>query len=878
MPHDRKYSLRFACVVTGLSWFFLHFAAQAGATDAARAVYTEKCARCHGADGQGVPGKHETALAGPRSVDELARLIERTMPEDNPGGCVGDEARLVARYIYDEFYSPAARQRKGLDPPLEVELMRLTVPQYRNAVADIIGYFTPTPAEARRRLPEEEPRRRRRRNAEPAAAPAEPPAAGPTDATSVGQPGMRGLYYFSKGMSKANDLAVERVDTRLEFDFQGGGPAEGMPPDQFAIVWEGSLRADETGEYLLRVTTPNGARVYLNLDPTRGLRKLRDDSAAAGQSALIDAWVSSGKLREESARVYLVGGRRYPLRMEFFKYQEPTASIKLEWKPPHGAWSVLDHQSVTTAEVGRSFVVETPFPADDRSQGYERGRSVSHEWQVAATNAAILAADEVAKRLPLLVPFQGTSSDPPTGTEASNSDTAEVDSSETSGESDEDRAARRRSQLQDFVVQFARVAFRRPLTVDEEVRVREVTFTDEADPELAVRRAIVWILCSPEFLYADLSAPDQVPDAHTIAARLALVLWDSVPDRDLMAAAESGQLVTEEQVQSQAYRMLADLRTRHKLRGFFSHWLELEDRDLSKDRQLFPQFDEQVIADLRRSLELFVEDTIWSDSSDYRQLLSAEHLFLNPRLREVYADLEPESASPEAVSSEGTACASEFQPVVFPGQERAGVLTHPYLLSAFAYHNNTSPIHRGVFLTRNIVGRSLKPPPVAVAFKNDEFAPELTMREKITELTRDSNCMACHSVINPLGFALEHYDAVGRWRTSEKDKPVDTKSEYTTETGQTIEVDSARDIAQLALSSESAHRAFIVQMAQHLTKQNPAVYGPTVVEQLRADFAADNFNVQNLIVRIAVMAARHGSSPDATGVQEEAAAATEPSR
>jgi hypothetical protein len=203
----------------------------------------------------------------------------------------------------------------------------------------------------------------------------------------------------------------------------------------------------------------------------------------------------------------------------------------------------------------------------------------------------------------------------------------------------------------------------------------------------------------------------------------------------------------------------------------------------------------------------------------------------------------------------------DFQRAEFPTQERAGVLTHPYLLSAFAYHDNTSPIHRGVFLTRNIVGRALKPPPIAVAFKNDEFSSDLTMREKVTQLTRDSTCMACHSVINPLGFALEHFDAVGKWRTSEDDKPVDTKSQYTTEEGETIEVDSARDIATLALSSESAHRAFIVQLFQYMTKQVPAAYGPAVVKQMRAEFEADSFHIQNLMVRIAVLTAMHGDGP-----------------
>ena len=97
----------------------------------------------------------------------------------------------------------------------------------------------------------------------------------------------------------------------------------------------------------------------------------------------------------------------------------------------------------------------------------------------------------------------------------------------------------------------------------------------------------------------------------------------------------------------------------------------------------------------------------------------------------------------------------------------------PFLMSALAYHKNTSPIHRGVFITRNIVGRALKPPPAAIEFMDDRFDPSLTMREKVTELTRPAACMGCHSTINPLGFSLEHYDAVGRWRTVDEGVTID---------------------------------------------------------------------------------------------------------
>jgi hypothetical protein len=837
--------LLIGCFLASYGWPGVAVSAEAGAEEAQAVgqLYEQKCASCHGADGQGVAGVYETALAGTRSVEELAGLIERTMPEDDPDDCVGAEAAAMAQYIYDAFYSAEARQRLGLEAPLRLELMRLTVPQFRNSVADLLAHFTPGPAETRARLAAVESGRRprgggRRRQSEAVAKPLEA--------------GIRGLYYGSEGMNKANQLALERVDGQIDFNFAATAPVEGVPAEQFAIVWEGALSVPETGDYQFRVATPNGARLYVNFDPAPGIGKLRDDSGTKGQTALIDAWVSSGSLREESARLFLLGGRKYPIRLEFFKYKEPTASIKLEWKPPHGIWAVLDGANLSTEEVSRTYVVETPFPPDDRSQGFEQGRSVSPQWQVAVTGAAVATADEVVKRLPVLVgPAPKVAAD----------EAAQADEAGQTAAADPAIDAARRDELQQFIAEFARVAFRRPLSADEQTLLRERFFDDATDPELAVRRAAVWVLCSPEFLYPELAwdnpeNTEQPPDPHAVAARLALSMWDSLPDAELMQAADAGELTRLEQVQTQSRRMLADPRAHHKLRGFYGHWLELEDRDLAKDQQLFPHFDEAVIADLRRSLEMFLDGVIWSESSDYRQLLTADYLWLSPRLRSLYqpaGESEHTGEAGPAEAGESKSSAEAFEKVVFAPHERSGVMTHPYLLSALAYHNNSSPIHRGVFLSRKIVGRTLNPPPVATAFENDQFDPDLTMREKVTQLTRHSNCMSCHAVINPLGFAMEHYDAVGRWRTEDNGKPLDTLSEYTRESGEAVQLANARQVAELALASPAAQRGFIAQLAQHWTKQFPAAYGPETIERLAAAFATEQFHVQNLLVRIATI-------------------------
>ncbi len=776
------------------------------AGEGGESIYRARCARCHGADGQGQPDEYEEPLQGDRSLESLTRFIDRNMPEDDPTSCVGEDARQVAEYIYRQFYSQEARMRRGLIPAPRVELARLTVPQFRNAVADLVGRFAPRPAD---------------------------------HATGEDEPGLRAEYYRSEGMSKANERILQRVDPHIDFQFGVGSPAAGITADQFAIVWHGSLLATDTGWYEFRLSTENGARLYLNTDPAEGLAKLRDDSSLAGQSALIDAWVSSGQPRVAAARAFLLGGRRYPLRVEYFKYQDKSASIKLEWKPPHGVWGVLDRTYLVTSDSPRVFALETPFPADDRSLGYERGSSVSREWHAAAATAAVATAAEVVERLPVLV---------------------------SSGNSTMDRE----TLLKDFVVRFGRAAYRRPLRAAEAEWLRQVPFAKANTPEKAVRLALVHLIVSPHFLYTDLPRSDAPPDQFSVAARLALALWDSIPDEILDRAAEEGKLSSQAEIEAQARRMVADPRARTKMQEFFRFWLEIDERDLAKDREMFPEFDEAVVADLRHSLELFADQVMWSDASDYRQLLLADYVLLNDRLRPFYGPGTFDPPGIEKSPHEGPAAAdswpTEFRPVVLSRNRHAGVLTHPYLLSALAYPNNTSPIHRGVFLTRKILGRHLNPPPEAVAFQEAEFSPELTMREKVTQLTREQACMSCHEVINPLGFALENFDAIGRWRTEDRNKPLDTRSQLVTAEGASLEVDNARDIAELAASSDSAQRAFIAQVFHHLVKQDSANYDANLADRLLVRFLEDEFNMRNLVVTIATWTAEDGP---ARAVSEE---------
>ena len=178
------------------------------------------------------------------------------------------------------------------------------------------------------------------------------------------------------------------------------------------------------------------------------------------------------------------------------------------------------------------------------------------------------------------------------------------------------------------------------------------------------------VLKSSRFLYREIESDS---DAYAVAARLSFALWDSIPDQELLSAATAGRLSTKEQVAHEAQRMVSDLRARSKLHEFLLKWLKADTSiDLAKDAAKFPGFDAAVIGDLRTSLELFLDDVLWSERSDFRQLLLADDVFLNDRLTKFYAADSP------PVQDTARESESDFTRVKTAVEARAGVLTHPF--------------------------------------------------------------------------------------------------------------------------------------------------------------------------------------------------------
>lgn len=726
-------------------------------------IYKTMCASCHGAKGEGDNKHYPQPLTGDRSVLELTEYIDRTMPEKEPEKCVGEDARRVAEYIHGAFYSPIAQAR--IKPP-RIELSRLTVRQYQNSVADLIGSFRANEAWTNER-------------------------------------GLR-AEYFKTRQQRREERAIERIDPIVSFDFgEGTADSQQIKPEAFAIKWEGSVLAPDTGDYEFILLTENGAKLWVN----------------DNRRPLIDAAVKSGKnVTERRESIRLRGGRAYPIRLEMFKSKEAKekrASIVLKWKQPHRTDETIPQRCLLPQRLPETFILQTPFPPDDRSMGYERGTSISKDWEQATTDGAVEVASFVNDHLKDL-----------TGSQPDSKDHAK--------------------RLREFCVRFAERAFRRPLTDQQKAMFIDKQFDEAASADIAMQRVILLVLQSPRFLFPELAAADR--DHYLTASRLSLAMWDSLPDERLIKAAESGQLATRDQVRSEAARMMEHPRAKAKLREFFLQWLKVDHfADLTKDSRAHPDFNASIASDLRTSLDLFLEEIIESPTADYRQLMQSNSLYLNLNLADFYrVDMPADALSPGEPG---------FKKITNGADQRAGILTHPYLMAGFAYTSSSSPIHRGVFLARSVLGRTLRPPPEAVAPLAPDLHASLTTRERVLLQTNPEACQSCHSMINPLGFTLEHFDAVGRYRREEQNKPIDSSGAYVTRSGERKTFADIRELADFLAHTQETHSAFVDQLFHNMIKQPIRAYGLQVPDELRAIFEQQQFNVRQLMIEIATTAA-----------------------
>jgi hypothetical protein len=320
---------------------------------------------------------------------------------------------------------------------------------------------------------------------------------------------------------------------------------------------------------------------------------------------------------------------------------------------------------------------------------------------------------------------------------------------------------------------LARRAYRRDLTAADvnplmafyEQGRRESGF--ERGIELALRAMLV----SPTFVFRTEQDPGAVAVGQSyrvsdteLASRLSFFLWSSLPDDELLDTAASGRLRQPAVLEREVRRMLADPRSRALVGNFAAQWLQFRNlRSATPDKNLFPDFDDNLRQSFARELELFVGSVIGENRS-ILDLLTADHTFVNERLARHYG-------IPNVYGS-------RFRRVRVPEDARRGLLGKGGILLVTSHADRTSPVVRGKWILENLIGTPPSPPPAEVpAFPEDDARAPQTVRARMERHRASPACAGCHRVMDPLGLALENFDAIGRWRTQEAGAAIDASGE-----------------------------------------------------------------------------------------------------
>jgi hypothetical protein len=398
-----------------------------------------------------------------------------------------------------------------------------------------------------------------------------------------------------------------------------------------------------------------------------------------------------------------------------------------------------------------------------------------------------------------------------------------------------------------FIESFGRRAFRRPLTGDETAAFEAMyqrgngKFASGSAFEQGIRHLVEGFLQSPPFLYRvelseKLDSDRLIPlDGYEVATRLSYLIWNSAPDDELLAAAESGALDTEAGIEAEARRLVEDARAESPVDDFHSQWLQLSKYDnMQKDAGLYPSFSATTPASMKEETQRFIRHVVLETSGDLQDLLLSRTTFVNAELAGIYG-------------LEGSFGDDFTQVELDPGQ-RAGLLTQPGFLASHAYTTTSSPIHRGVFVQRRILCNEIPDPPGDI----DTTLPPLseaikTTKQQVEVHTSPQACVGCHTMVNAPGYALETFDAIGEWRETDNGEPVDPTGTFPLD-GAKTSVAGPIDLIEKLAESESAGECYLKQWYTYGFAREESEADACTIEVLNERFSAGGYSPKEMLV------------------------------
>ncbi len=393
---------------------------------------------------------------------------------------------------------------------------------------------------------------------------------------------------------------------------------------------------------------------------------------------------------------------------------------------------------------------------------------------------------------------------------------------------------------------LAEQAYRRPVTDTDMAPL--MRFYNDARAagtfETGIESALVAMLSSAKFLYRVEPPPANAAPGTVfgltdleLASRLSFFLWSSIPDEELLKAAEDGKLHEPAVLQQQVRRMLADPKSKTLTTNFAFAWLKVKDMDsFDPDPFIFPSFDNSLKTAMRTEMELFV-DSIFREDRSIVDLLNADYTFLNERLAAHY----------EVPNVRG----DEFRRVKLTDPNRFGVLGKGAILMVTAYPNRTSPVLRGAYVLEKILGTPPSPPPPNVAaFKENKEGEQAKTIREILELHRaNPTCNACHGIMDPLGFSLESFDTIGTYRTFDRLARTSIDTSGTLVDGTKIE--GANDLRKVLVAREDQFaETFVQNLMMYGLGRSVEYYDMPTVRKIVRDSKKDNYRFSSIVMGI----------------------------